>query len=162
MFFHLWYHVFYAEERCFIERQDIQMKFAEKVHDLRKKKHYTQDELAKLVGVSKRTLAGYEGGNRYPKQREVYRKLADVLDCDVNYLLAEDEAFIADAADLYGTRGKEQAEEAVNVLSGLFAGGELSDTDRDAVMRALQEAYWNCKEDNRKYTPFHFKDDLNG
>ena len=44
-----------------------------------------------------------------------------------------------------------QAEELVAELSGLFAGGELSERDKDAVMIALQKAYFDCKEDNRKY-----------
>lgn len=35
----------------------------------------------------------------------------------------------------------------------MFAGGELSEGDKDAVMLALQKAYWDCKEDNKKYTP---------
>ena len=33
----------------------------------------------------------------------------------------------------------------------MFAGGELSENDRDAVMIALQKAYFDCKEDNQKY-----------
>ena len=34
------------------------MKFGEKVRDLRKKNSLTQDELAKCLGVSKRTIIG--------------------------------------------------------------------------------------------------------
>ena len=53
----------------------------------------------------------------------------------------------------YGSRGKRQAEQLVAELSGLFAGGELTESDKDAVMIALQKAYFDCKEDNKKYTP---------
>lgn len=56
-------------------------------------------------------------------------------------------------ASQYGSRGKRQAEELVNELSGMFAGGELSESDMDAVMIALQKAYFDCKKDNKKYTP---------
>ena len=48
---------------------------------------------------------------------------------------------------------KQQAEALVAELSGLFAGGELADEDMDAMMRAVQEAYWIAKENNRKFVP---------
>ena len=41
------------------------MKFGEKVRDLRKKNSLTQDELAKCLGVSKRTIIGWERDGRY-------------------------------------------------------------------------------------------------
>lgn len=43
------------------------MKFGEKVRDLRKKHSLTQDELAKCLGVSKRTVIGWERDGRYPR-----------------------------------------------------------------------------------------------
>ena len=49
-------------------------------------------------------------------------------------------------------------EELVAGVSALFAGGELSENDKDAVMRALQDAYWMAKERNKeKYTPKKYK-----
>lgn len=41
------------------------MKFGAKVRDLRKKNNLTQDELAKCLGVSKRTIIGWERNERY-------------------------------------------------------------------------------------------------
>ena len=70
------------------------MKFCEKVKEARNKAGLKQDELAKAIGVSLRTITNYESGERYPKKREVYYKLADVLKVDVNYLLTEDEEFL--------------------------------------------------------------------
>ena len=84
-------------------------------------------------------------------KRETYHKLAEVLGCDVNYLLTEDEEFITVAGEKYGRTGKQQAEQLVAQLSGLFAGGQLTDADKDAVMIALQKVYFECKEDNKKY-----------
>lgn len=129
------------------------MKFGQKLKDLRRKKGVSQEEAAKAAGVSARTYCGYENDGRYPRKREVYSTLADFFGVDVNYLLTEDEAFVTRAAAQYGGRGKRQAEELVAELSGMFAGGELSDNDMDAVMIALQKAYFDCKRDNKKYTP---------
>ena len=126
------------------------MKFGEKVRAARRNAGMSQEALAKAVDVSLRTILGYENENRYPRKREIYAKLADTLHVNVNYLLAEDEDFAAAAAEKYASRGKQQAESLVAELSGLFAGGELADEDMDAMMRAMQEAYWTAKESSRK------------
>ena len=134
------------------------MKFGEKLKELRAQKKISQQDVAKAVGVSHRTYQGYEQDGRHPKNREVYGRLAEFFGCDLNYLLTEDEAFVADAAEKYGPRGKRQAEQLVQEISGLFAGGELAEEDRDEMMRAIQEAYWKAKEKNRKYAPDRYKE----
>lgn len=133
------------------------MKFGEKLKKLRTEKELTQKSVAAAIGVSQRTYVSYEQDGRYPRKREVYGKLAEVLGCETNYLMTEDEEFISNAASQYGSRGKRQAEELVNELSGMFAGGELSESDMDAVMIALQKAYFDCKENNKKYTPKKYR-----
>ncbi|HGA0722895.1 TPA: XRE family transcriptional regulator, partial [Streptococcus agalactiae] len=36
-------------------------------------------------------------------------------------------------------------------LSSLFAGGEISDEDKDAAFEAITRAYWEAKRENKKY-----------
>ena len=129
------------------------MKFGEKLIALRKEKNLTQQEAADAAGISRRTYISYEQEGRYPRKRLVYEKLADLFGCDRNYLLTEDEEFVSAAAEKYGTKGRREAEQLVAELSGMFAGGELSERDMDAVMIALQKAYFECKQDNLKYAP---------
>lgn len=130
------------------------MKFGEKLRELRKQKHLSQTELGAAVGVSLRTLRGWEVEGRYPKQRELYAKLAEVLECDVDYLLTEKEAFITESADRFGYRGERDAKALVEDLTGLFAGGQMAEEDMDALMLAVQEAYVEAKRRNReKYAP---------
>ena len=132
------------------------MKFGEKVRLLRNEKKLSQTELGKMCGLSLRTIRNYEVDGRYPKQREVYTKLAAALGCEVNFLLSEDEEFVLQAQQSYGYKGARDAEELG--ASALFAGGELSENDKDAVMRALQDAYWMAKERNKeKYTPKKYR-----
>ena len=72
--------------------------------------------------------------------------------------MTEDEDFVVDASAKYGARGAKQAEQLISEVHGLFAGGELSEADKDGVMKALQQAYWECKEENvQKYTPKKYK-----
>ena len=129
------------------------MKFGEKLRKLRTEKDLTQEQVAQGVGITRRTYISYEQEGRYPRNRELYGKLAEFFGCPTDYLLTENEDFVTSAAEQYGSRGKRQAEELVAELAGMFAGGEMSEDDKDAVMLALQKAYWDCKEDNKKYTP---------
>lgn len=130
------------------------MNFSEKVKNLRKEKGYTQKQLASELGVTLRMVQFYESGHSYPKNRAQYRKLADILGCDLAFLLTDEEAFLTEAQERYGSHGRRQAQELVNDLCAMFAGGELSEEDKDAVLRSLQEAYWDAKDSNRKnYAP---------
>ena len=129
------------------------MKFSEKLRRARINAGLTQSQLASELGVSLRTVTNYETGDRYPKKRELYKKMAEVLGVEVNYLLTEDEDFIADAGEKYGAKGARQAQELLSEVTGLFAGGCLAQEDMDEMMRAIQDAYWIAKEKNRKYSP---------
>lgn len=82
-----------------------------------------------------------------------------IIDVDLNYLRNEGDEFITKASQRYGYRGAKQAEELVTEIGGLFAGGELSESDKDAVMQALQQAYWDAKKENKKYTPKKYRKD---
>ena len=134
------------------------MKFGEKLRKLRTEKSLTQDEVSKAIGVSRRTYVSYEQDGRYPRKREVYAKLADVFKCEVNYLMTEDEEFVVQASEQHGSRGMKQAKDLIEGMSGLFAGGTLSEQDKDAVMKALQDIYWESKARNvEKYTSKKYK-----
>lgn len=127
------------------------MKFGDKVRQARKAKGMTQIELANELGTSLRTITGYETGGMYPKKREIYYKLSEIFDKTETYFINEEEEFITEAGSKYGSSGKRQAEILVNQISGLFSGGQLNDEDKDAVIKALMDAYWESKKDNTKY-----------
>lgn len=135
------------------------MKFGEKVQTLRKEKHLTQAELAKAVGISARAIQNYEINDAHPRKREIYGKLAEIFDVDLNYLLTEDEEFISQAQEKYGRRGIKDAQELIEQVSGLFAGGEVTEETKDEVMQAIQNAYWLAKKENEKYTPKKYRKD---
>ena len=133
------------------------MKFKDKVREGRIRKNMTQQQLADALGVALRTLTNYERGERYPRNREIYKKLADIFEVDVNYLLTEDLEFAIQAGEKYGARAAIQARGMVEELGGMFAGGELTEEDMDAVMKAMQQFYWDAKENNKKYTPKKYR-----
>lgn len=134
------------------------MTFGEKLRDARIKKGLSQRELAKLAGLGLNTISNYEQGKTYPHNREMYSTLASILGIDAYYLHNESDDFIAEAEKQYGLRGKKQAEELISEVTGLFSGGELADDDLDEMMKAVQDAYWIAKENNKKYKPKKYID----
>lgn len=135
------------------------MTFGEKVKDERNRLGLNQDELAKKIGVTRRVISSYENNSSRPRGTERYKKLAEALGVNINYLLSEDEAFIADVEDNYGHRGAKQAKELLAEVTGLFAGGEMADEDMREMVDAIQEAYLIAKKNNKKYTPKKYRKD---
>lgn len=133
------------------------MTFGEKIRALRKEKKLSQTEIGKMIGVSLRTIRGWEKEGRYPKNRDLYAKLAQVLGCDTDYLMTEREAFITDAGQEFGYRGSRGAAALMAEVTGLFAGGDMDEEDMDTFMLAVQQAYVDAKKKNKKYTPKKYR-----
>ncbi len=129
------------------------MAFKERLKEKRKEAGLSQAELAARVGVTSRTIQNYELGTRKPQNVEVVQKLADVLNTTTDFLLGNADRQILAAYVRGGSKAARDVEELVSEISGLFAGGELDEEEKDAVMAALTRAYWDAKEDNKKYTP---------
>ena len=115
------------------------MKFGEKIAALRSEKHLTQSEVAAAAGISRRNYISYETEGRYPRNREIYHKLAAIFECDVNYLLTEDEEFVARAAQEYGEKGQNEAEKLARDLVSLFEGGKLTQEEVEAEQQIADE-----------------------
>ena len=127
------------------------MKLSEKIRNARIARGMSQYELAQTIGVSGRTIQNYEMGARMPRNRGTYEALATALDVNVDTLLDENASFVLSATEQYGRRGARQAMDMVNDIAAMWAGGEMEEEDMDAVMHAMQEAYWEAKKNNRKY-----------
>lgn len=127
------------------------MGFDERLKQLRTEMKITQSGLAKIAGVSLRTLQNYESGFRKPSNMVTVQRLADALGTTTSYLLGTAETLVIEAREKSGARAARDIEELVSEVSGLFAGGTLSEESMDGAMRALSEAYWIAKDNNRKY-----------
>ena len=135
------------------------MDFSEKLKNARTARRLSQSDLAKAAGISLRTIQNYELGCRLPKKRSTYTRLAEALGVDEAALLDENASFVLRANERYGSRGAEQAWDMVADLSAMWAGGEMAEEDMDAIMQAMQEAYWEAKKNNRKYVNRQYRKD---
>ena len=52
-----------------------------------------------------------------------------------------------------GEKAAKDIEELVSEVTGMFAGGELSEDAIEGAYKALTDAYWIAKENNKKYVP---------
>jgi transcriptional regulator with XRE-family HTH domain len=132
------------------------MAFAKRLRDFRKEKGMTQAQLAEAIGVTTRTVTNYEAERSYPNM-DVISRLETLFNARIDLFMDSREEFISQARERYGYRGKRGAERLVAEVGGLFAGGDLTEIDKDAVMKALQDAYWDAKSRNKKYTPKKYR-----
>lgn len=127
------------------------MAFSEKLKEKRAASGLTQTELAKRTGVTARTIQNYELGTRRPGNMVIVQRIAEALGTTTEYLLSSGETLVVEAHERGGARAAKDINELVSEVTGMFAGGKLSDDALDGAMRALNEAYWIAKDKNKKY-----------
>jgi transcriptional regulator with XRE-family HTH domain len=141
------------------------MQFGDKIRAARQAVEMTQETLAEKVGVSRRTIALYETNKRKPKNAGTIIALAKALNVSTDYFMTDDElkqiqeqdAFLEQAGEQYGNRGKAQARLLLDQTSALFAGDDLSEDDKEAFFRTMTEIYFDAKAKAKKYTPNKYR-----
>lgn len=123
--------------------------FGKKVREMRRAQNITQAELAAEIGITKRSVINYESGKCMPKQAVVVERIAEYFHVSMEYLLSDGEASVQNAYRRGYHRDPETVDEIVSQIKGLLAGGTLTDRDKDGVMRAILDAYWDTKEQKR-------------
>lgn len=132
------------------------MELSERLKLLREGMNLTQSELAKKTGITARQIQNYEMGTSRPTITSA-KKLANALECQIDELLGHEGMLIADAKEQGGAKAARDVQALVRDVTGLFAGGELSDEDKDALMSAFSAAYFESKKENKKFTPKKYR-----
>lgn len=135
------------------------MTFSEKIRSSREMLEISQTELAELVGVSRRTIVAYEAGEATARKSTI-AKLAKVLKVSTKFLSDENcddpladidqDPYVEQARALYGGTGARDMEALLRDNAALFAGGELSQEQKDVFFEAVMKAYLTCKEEARQ------------
>ena len=139
------------------------MTFSDKIKIAREAAGLTQGELAAQVGISQRTIASYESQGASAR-KSTLEKLARVLKVSVTYLSDDNctdpladigkDDYVQKARALYGVKGARDVDELLQDNAALFAGGELSQDQKDAFFQAVMNAYMTCKSEAReKFSP---------
>lgn len=124
----------------------------QRLAELRIKKELTQDELAKQIGVSRSALSLWEQGRRKVDQ-DIIPVLAQYFAVTTDYLLGASN----DPRPHNPSTGKEASARETRQLEHLlemdgltFKGAPLSEDDRNKIKAALEIAFWDAKEKNKK------------
>ena len=135
------------------------MTFSDKIKRARNDANMSQQELADAVGVSKRTIASYESQGASARHTTI-RKLATALKVSVKYLSndectdptdeIEKDEYTEEARTLYGIGGERDMDALLRDNAALFAGGELSQEQKDKFFEAVMTAYVTAKEEAKK------------
>ena len=130
--------------------------FAVKVQEARLSLGLSMTELANNVGVSARTIQAYEHDEKKPRPAMLV-KLAKALKVSVKFLKddncedpvadIEKDNYIEDARKRYGASGVRDMNELLADNQALFAGGKLSQEQKDAFFQAVMTAYITCREE---------------
>ncbi len=153
------------------------MSFGEKLRSLRQEAGMSQAELARRLGVTERSIHNYEANARYPKGQGVLRGIAATFGVTADYLVddaiplpadkqqkekpsRQEEAgdFLSAAGEAYGSKGRQEAVRLLEEAGMMFAGGELSEEDKDAFFQSITQAYFAAKNKAReKFGPKEMK-----
>ena len=144
------------------------MELGEKIKVARLAIKMSQIDLAKAIGVTPRAIQYYESGTKQPKNATTVIKLAKALGVGTDYFMSTEQLemankqdeFLETAKEMYGSRGKAQAQLLLNRTAALFAGGDLEEEDQENFMRAMTEIYFEAKEKaHKRYSPKQYLED---
>lgn len=128
--------------------------FGEKVKNRREELQISQEQLGNLCGVSRRTIVSYETGGKLPRRSTLYG-LAAALGITSRYLMDDgctdpqagigEEPYVQVAWERYGKKGAEEMASLLRRNEALFAGGTLSEVQKDMFFEAVSRAYFMNK-----------------
>lgn len=132
--------------------------FSDKVKEARTSLGLSQPQLAQSIGITTRSVQAYESGDKKPRA-SVMAKLAKALKVSIKFL-SDDECedpvadiekdnYITEARERYGSKGVRDVDQLLADNAALFAGGDLSQEQKDAFFEAVMKSYITCKEEAR-------------
>jgi len=124
------------------------MAFNDRLKELRLRHNLSQENLSKKLNIATRTYIYYEKGHKYPSV-ELLTQMAKYFKVSISFLMDEQGESIVNAQIQDGKLGNFKAKQLVEEISIMFTGGELSETEKDSVMEAVQEAYWAAKKQTK-------------
>lgn len=132
--------------------------FAQRFKELREdSKHWTQDQAAEALGVSRSTIAGYESEekNRIPREETLHR-IADLFHVSIDYLLGktdEPRPVHVLAAQL-NTNDKQGADESGNLDDTNEGSSEWDDPEMNVFFKEYKEAPEQRRRELRQFWEF--------
>ena len=119
------------------------MSIGSRIKELRIRQNMTQEELARIIGVTKGAVANYENEVSSPKSDLMYR-LFDALECDANYLYQ-------DAMNLNIYENRDTPEEFENIIKKYR---NLDDYGKETIAITLERENERSKQLKLRLTAY--------
>ena len=134
------------------------MFFGDKLKQLRLASGYSQEAVAKKLGVTNLTYQRFEDGCNYPMKIDIYVQLSSLFNLPIENLFSDDDNYLMEAHKKGGASAMKHLK---RILDHLNLDVELPERDRIAFLSALTSAFWRSKEEARKrYTPKKYRHSL--
>ena len=95
--------------------------FSERLRQLRQEKKMTQAVLGRAIDISPRMISFYEGGNHFPRDEIILKRIADLFGVSMDYLL-----------------GHSDLREAATLKKLCVTFRDLAQPDRETVMAFME------------------------
>lgn len=122
------------------------MTLGQRIKNLRKQKNMTQEDLGKILGVTKVSISGYENDTREPDNKSLI-KLSNFFNVTTDYLLGRNKtpqwATQEDTNDL-----AEFLAENSDTL--MYQGEKMTREDKEKLEVALTQIFWKYREQDKK------------
>lgn len=128
--------------------------FPSKLKEARMIAGMTQSELGEAAGLSLRAIQTYEQGTKTPRRQNLLA-LAKVLKVSTTYLTQDwcveprqdilMDSCVSEVDEQLGSKAAVDMERLLRENTALFAGGELTQQQKDDYFMALMKAYVSCK-----------------
>ena len=92
-----------------------------RIKNLRIEKGLSQEELGKIIGVSKVSICGYEKGTKNPNIEKL-EKLVDTLDVSFDYVFGHDKSIVSDSSEEYHVK---MSNEDIEIIKEIKLHSEL-------------------------------------
>jgi len=123
-----------------LNMEELMKQIGERIKELRKRKHWTQDELAHLLEVAPSSVGSYERGSRQPTIENLIR-MSIYFNVSLDYLLCqtEDERTLAN----FKKEDSKDLKDFLRDQAVMFTGLELSEQDKEKILHILTGLFWD-------------------
>jgi len=109
--------------------------FGERLKELRKKKHLTQEQLSKAFYLNKSSISRYENGTQTP-ENELLQSIADYFDVSLDYLMGRTNIVNTHSNIVAPTKKEQKDHDAfIEDAKALFMNGELDEDDKEKIFK---------------------------
>lgn len=114
------------------------MGLGDKLKKLRTEKGFSQKKLGEILNISSRTIGYYETNERFPKDEDTLKAIADFFDVSVDYLIGRKPSKNNNLTDEEADQLADEIIEIYIKKGKIKRGEELTPEKKDKILREIE------------------------